>query len=264
MFKNRQMADVHRQVVRKKLEALGYTVTEIPEANELSADLAAKGPDVGLVVEVKARRDDIERARQFRAGPPGRVIGSHSPIVHDDSLSDVIHHAAKQIGSSQRQYSGLGVLWFRADPELGISHAADKMVTTLLGRRYVNVRKANGIITMAPCYLAAFADFYHYPGIDLAMVEDPEDRPQLLVNPYSRRLDDVRASRIVAVVAGNKLGEIIDLHRLETPTNGYVLWGDFSRKDEASGLAELKKLYPDCDFQFFDMKSSIGYLRMDV
>lgn len=121
-----QMADLHRQVVREKLEALGYTVIEIPEGNGLSADLAANGPDLGLVVEVKARRDDIERARQFRAGPPGRVVGSHSPIVHDDFLSDVIHHAAKQISSSQGQYSGLGVLWFRADPELGISHADEK------------------------------------------------------------------------------------------------------------------------------------------
>lgn len=221
------MADVHRQIVRKKLEAFGYTVTEIPEGSELSADLAAKGPDVGLVVEVKARRDDIEHARQFLAGPPGRVIGSHSFIVHDDFLSNVIHHAAKQIGSSQRQYSGLGVLWFRAAPELSISYADEKMVTTLLGRLYVNVRNADGIITVAPCYLAAYADFYHYPGIDLAIIEDPEERPRLLVNPYSRRLDDVRASRIVAAIEGNKVGEIIDLHRLKTPANGYVLWGKF-------------------------------------
>ena len=257
------MTDPHREVVRQKLTAIRYTVTEIPEGKG-SADLAANGPDIGLVVEVKSRRDDIERARQFHTGRPGRVVETHSPIVHDDFLSDVVHNAAKQIASSQAQYSGLGVLWFRASPELGISHADEKMVTTLLGRRYVNVRGADGIINAAACYLAGYPDFYRYPGIDLAVVEDPEDKAQLLVNPYSRRIDDVRASRLVTAAAGNKPGAIIDLHRLETPENGYVLWGEFSRKCEATVLAELKKLYPDRDFQFFDMKSSIGHIRMDA
>ncbi len=262
-FPETRIADPHRQVVRQKLEVIGYAIVEIPEGEEPSADLAANRPDGGLVVEVKARRDDIERARQFRAGPPGRVIGSHSPIVHDDALSDVIHHAAKQISSSQEQYSGLGVLWFRADPELGISHADAKMVTSLLGRRYVNVRGPDGIINTAPCYLAGYADFYRYPAIDLAVVEDAEDKAQLLVNPYSRRLDDVRASRLFTFTAGNKPQAIIDLYRLETPARGYVLWGDFSRKNEARVLAELKKGHPDRDFQFFDMTSSIGHIRMD-
>lgn len=257
------MSDPHREVVRQKLAAIGYTVTEIPEGKG-SADLAASGPDIGLVVEVKSRRDDIERARRFHTGPPGRVVESHSPVVHDDFLSDVVHDAAKQIASSQEQYPGLGVLWFRASPELGISHAAEKMVTTLLGRRYVNVRGADGIINTAVCYLAGYVDFYCYPGIDLTVVEDSEDKAQLLINPYSRRIDDVRASRLVTAAAANKPGAIIDLHRLETPENGYVLWGEFSRKHEATVLAELKKLYPDRDFQFFDMRSSIGHIRMDA
>jgi len=258
------MADPHRQIVQQKLEAVGYTVIEIPEGNGLSADLAANGPDLGLVVEVKARRDDIERAREFNTGPAGRVIESLSLIVHDHFLSDVVHHAARQITSSQQHYSGLGVLWFRADPDLGISHADEKMLTTLLGKRSVNVRGPDGIISLATCYLAGYADFYRYPGIDLAVVEDPEDKARLLVNPYSRRLDDVRASRLVAAVAEREPGAIIDLHRLETPEKGYVLWGDFSRKCEETVLAELKKLYPDRDFQLFDMKSSIGRIRMDA
>lgn len=258
------MADLHRQVVRQKLEAIGYTIAEIPEGNGESADLAASGSDVGLVVEVKARRDDIERARKFHAGLAGRVVGSHSPMVHDDALSRVVHHAAKQISSSQERYSGLGVLWFRVDPDLGISHAAEKMVITLLGRRYLNVRGSDGVIMTGRCYLAGYADFYRYPAIDLAVVEDPENNTQLLVNPYSRRLDDVRASRLFTFVAGERPRAIIDLHHLETSANDYVLWGEFSRKAEATVLAELKKRYPDRDFQFFDVTSSIGHIRMDA
>lgn len=258
------MADPHRQLVREKLKQIGYSITEIPEGNGPSADLAANDQDIGLVVEVKARREDIERARQFRAGPSGRVVESHSPIVHDDSLSDVIHHAARQITSSQERYSGLGVLWFRAAPELGISHADEKMITTLFGRRYVNVRGSDGIIqTAAPCYLAAYADFYRYPAIDLAVVEDREDKARLLVNPYSRRLGDVRASRLFTFVAGTTPSAIVDLHQLFPPA-GYVLWGDFSRKEEATVLAELKKRYPNSDFQLFDMMSSIGHTWLDV
>ena len=258
------MVDAHRRVVRQKLEAIGYVIIEVPEGLGQSADLAASGPDKGLVVEVKARWDDIERARRFRAGPPGQVLESHSAVLHDDPLSDVVHHAAKRISSSQEHYCGLGVLWFRADPELGVSHAGAKMVTTLLGRRYVNVRGADGVISTVPCYLAGYADFYRYPAIDLAVVEDPEDKAQLLVNPYSRRLDEVRASRLFAFTAHNKPRAIIDLHRLETPASGYVLWGDFSRKDDRTVLAELEKRYPDSDFQFFDMRSSIGHVWMDA
>lgn len=258
------MADPHRQLVKEKLEQIGYSITEIPEGNGPSADLAANGQDVGLVVEVKARRDDIERARQFHAGPAGSVVGSHSPTVHDDPLSDLVHHAARQIASSQRRYSGLGVLWFRAAPELGISHADEKMITTLVGRRYVNVRGSDGIIQPGvPCYLAAYADFYRYPAIDLAVVEDPEDKARLLVNPYSCRLSDGRASRLVTFVAGTTPSAIIDLHHVAPPA-GYVLWGDFSRKDEGPVLAELKKRYPDRDFQLFDMISSIGHIRVDM
>lgn len=258
------MADIHRQIVRQKLEAIGYRVAEITERKRLSADLAADGPDCGLVVEVKARRDDLEAAREFLTGPPGKVVESISPLVHDDSLSDVVHHAAKQIGASQDDFSGLGVLWFRADPDLGISHSDEKMITTLLGRRDVIVLSAGGGISMTTCYLAGYADFYRYPVIDLAVVEDPEDKAQLLVNPYSHRLADVRMSRLVKVVADATPGAVIDLHRLETPQDGYVLWGEFSRKHETTVLAELKKLYPDRDFQFIDMKSVIGRIRVDT
>ena len=259
-----EMADPHRQLVKAKLEQVGYSVTEIPEDTGLSADLAATGQDVGLVVEVKARRDDIERARQFKTSPAGRVIGSHLPIVHDDPLSDLVHHAGKQIVSSQHRYPGLGVLWFRAAPDLGISHADEKMITTLLGKRYVNVRAADGIIQPAiPCYLAAYADFFHYPAIDLAVVEDPGDHARLLVNPYSRRLAEVRTSRLVTFVAANTPRALIYVHQIAPPA-GYVLFGDFSRKDEAIVVAELKRRYPDCDFQLFDMTSSIGHIRVDT
>lgn len=258
------MADFHRQIVRQKLEALGYHVAEIQEGKEPSADLAAIGPDCGLVIEVKSRLDDLLAAREFHSGPPGQVVKSLSPIVHDDFLSDVVHHAAKQIGASQDHFSGLGVLWFRADPQLGISHSDEKMVTTLLGKRNIIVRAANGSISVTTCYFAGYADFYLYPAIDLAVVEDPEDNLQLIVNPYSRRLADVRTSRLVKAVADAKTGAMIDLHRLETPKDGYVLWGEFSRKQESTVLAELKRLYPDRDFQFFNMKSVIGRIRVNT
>ena len=87
------MADLHRQIVRQKLEAIGYAITKIPEGEGPSADLAASGSDVGLVVEVKARREDIENARQFHSGSACRVVESRSPIVQDDALSRVVHHA---------------------------------------------------------------------------------------------------------------------------------------------------------------------------
>jgi hypothetical protein len=257
------MADPHRQFVKKKLQQVGYSVTEIPECAEVSADLAAGGDNIGLVVEVKARQDDIERAQEFMNGPAGQVVGSHVPIVHNDPLSDVLHHADKQIVSSQRRYAGLGMLWFRATPHLGISHADEKMLTTLLGLRYVNVRGPDGIIQPAtPCYLAAYADFFRYPAIDLAMVEDPQNRARLLVNPYSPRLSEVRASALFTFIADTTPGAIIDVQRIEPPA-AYVLFGDFSRKNEATVQAELKKRYPDRDFQLFNMISSIGQVRVD-
>jgi hypothetical protein len=86
---------------------------------------------------------------------------------------------------------------------------------------------------------------------------------QLLVNPYSRRLDEVRASRLFTFVAGEMPRAIIDLHKPEASPNDYVLWGEFSRKSEATVLEELKKRYPDRDFQLFDMCSSVGRIRMD-
>lgn len=258
-----KMADPHRQLVKEKLEQVGYSVTEIPEGAGPSADLAASGDDIGLIVEVKARRDDIEHARQFLVGPAGRVVGSHEPIVHDDPSSDLVHHAEKQIVASQRRYPGLGILWLRAAPDLGISHAHEKMLTTLLGKRYVNVLGADGMIQPAiPYYLAAYADFFRYPAIDLAVVEDSEDNGRLLVNPYSHRLAEVRASRFFTFIASATPGAIIDMHHI-SPPEGYVLFGDFPRKDEATVLAEMKRRYPDRDFQFFDMISSIGRIRVD-
>lgn len=225
--------------------------------------MLASGDDIGLIVEVKARRDDIERARQFLTDPAGRVVGSHLPIVHDEPLSDLVHHAEKQIVASQHRQPGLGMLWFQAAPDLGISHADERMLTTLLGKLFVNVRGADGIVQPpVPCYLAAYADFFRYPAIDLAVVEDPQDCARLLVNPYSRRLAEARASRFFTFIAATTPGAIIDVRHI-SPPEGYVLFGDFPRKDDAIIHAELKKRYPDRDFQLLDMFSSIGHIRVD-
>jgi hypothetical protein len=255
------MSDRHKQIVRGYLETIGYTIEEIPEGKELSADLAAAGSDAGLVVEVKARREDLSLVRDLSATPPLQVIESHAPIVHDDYLSDLVHKAAKQIQCSQKLYPGLGMLWFRSDPELGICLATHKMVTTLLGRRYVHVRKSDGFITSAACYLAARADFFRYKGIDLAFVEDPDGEGQLLTNPYSPRLEQARACRLYTFTAATKPGAIIDIQREAESGVDYILFGDFQRGDEAAVLAELKRRYPDRDFQIFDMQSHTGYTR---
>lgn len=253
------MSDAHKQVVREKLKAIGYAVVDIPEGDEPSADLSAAGPDDNLVIEVKSRREDARIVRQFREGFRGHVIATQTPIVHDDDLSDLVHEAAKQVECSQKLYWGLGTFWFRADPALGIAHAAEKMVATLLGTRHVLVRNAGGVITSGRCHLGTYADFYRYQVIDLAIGEDENDKSQLLINPYSLRLNEARACRLVRSVAGAAPGAIIDLHNLEDSESDYVLFGDFSRKDEAIVLAELKKAYPNRDFQFFDMQGIAGY-----
>jgi hypothetical protein len=252
------MSDAHKRIVREKLETIGYAVLDIPEGREPSADLSAFGPD-NLVVEVKSRREDARIVRQLRAAARGQVIASHAPIVHDDCLSDLVHDAAKQIESSQKRYQGLGILWFRPDPELGIAHAPEKMLATLLGTRHVLVRNPEGLIAPGRCHLAANADFFRYKVLDLAVIEDTDDQSHLLVNPYSLRLDEARGCRLFRFVAEAAPGAILDVHELRESGRDYVLFGGFSRKDEAAALAELKGRYPNRDFQFFDMQGIAGY-----
>ena len=257
------MADSHKQVVREKLEGIGYEVTDIPEGTELSADLfAIANSSDALVTEVKSRREDARVAKKLSESPRGEIVSTETTISHDEDISDIVHAAAAQIKSSQKSYSGLGVLWFRSDPALGIADSAAQMTATLLGTRHVLVREGQGPGTVARCHLATYSDFFSYKSIDLAVVEDEKENCQLLVNPYSARRDRARASRLFKFVLEAAPGAVVDLETMEESEADYILFGDFSRKDEAVVLEELKRRHPGKEFIFFDIHGLGGYTRV--
>lgn len=249
--------DPHSRETAQILAEIGYNVDPIPESSDETADLWAREGEDRLTVEVKSRVDDLDMANELATNSSG-VVTRGTPLVRTDPLGRIVKKARDQIRSSQARFPGLGVLWFRPDPVLGISNAIDQMKANLLGSRWVSYQ-LHGQFGFAPAYLVTRTDFHRFPDLDAAVMQQ-EDGLQLLVNPYSNRKEVVRSSRLHQYFAAG--GAVIDLDRLTSNKDHFILRSDLDRADETAVLAELARQHPGYAFAFSNMQAFTGITRI--
>jgi hypothetical protein len=245
--------DTYASEAAMTLEEIGYNVDRIPESVEERADLWATNAEDRLTVEVKSRVDDMEVAKDLHTSP-GKIVTRDTPIERTDALGRIVKKARDQIVASQPDYPGLGVLWFRPAPVLGISDAANQMKANLLGIRTVSFQREKRFY-FGTAYLTARTDFHRFPELNVAILEQNEEF-QLIVNPFSPRIEHVRASLLFRYF--NDRGAAFDLEQLKPDEHNFVLRAEIDRADEAAVLEELARQNPGHRFAFTQMHSFIG------
>jgi hypothetical protein len=245
--------DPHADHAAEILTEIGYTVERILETTDETADLWAHSGSDRLTIEVKSRVDDLDVVKELAAAP-GTVVTRETPLVRSDPLGRMIRKARSQIRASQSGYPGLGVLWFRPDPVLGVSNAIEQVKANLLGSRWVSYR-LDGQFGFAPAFLVAPTDFHRFPDLDAAVLQK-QDELQLVVNPFSARKDPLRATRLHHYFDAG--GAVIDLDRLASGKDHFILRCELDRADKPAVLAALAHQHPGHAFTFSNMQAFSG------
>jgi hypothetical protein len=244
--------DPDSEIVQQRLALIGYSSEPIdrPGPNGKSADLWGHKETDCLVIEVKSRTDDAEIEHRLQQAPEGEMLQWEGDLGRKNRLSAVVEQASRQISDSQVHYAGIGVLWFRATPEIGFDDSEHQMQATLLGIRdicWIRGEEWRGSIA----FFATYSDFFRFPNIDCAVLEI-KDKGRLLLNPFSPRKEEMKRSRLYGFFAGN--GSVLDVDAL-VPPKGFIVRGDVDRGDENAVRSALCDQYPGYKFVLFDMKS---------
>ena len=205
------MSDPNRDVVQRRLEALGFSVRPIAETmDSRQPDLVAQTEGATMYVEVKTRSED----RVLRVGMEAVPIAGTNDIIIDldkhNGLSAEIKHASSQLGSAAGA-DDFRLLWYRADTGPFVHNTKEQVGSTLYGMRMVLAQSHGLEMRLWHCAYAGYADFFRFPEIDGAMIE-VDGLITLFLNPFSSRRDAFAPSRIARVldddgaVAANRHG----------------------------------------------------------
>lgn len=239
------MRDPGRKPVRKRLEALGFQIVDIPEhPTENRPDLRATKLGLSMLVEVKTRTEDSDLRKKMEAVRLGSTESILTSLDKHNSLSSDIEKANRQLKQCAVA-NEFRLLWFRADNWLFVHNALKQIGATLLGIRMVS-GKRGGQKTVLPCVYAGYADFYRCTEIDGALIE-VEGALTLLPNQFSPRKVAFSRSPIAQVIAP----AIFDVQQGEREGSFYVVDSDVNRKNENDILAFLRKKYPADEFLKF-------------
>ena len=125
-------------------------------------------------------------------------------------------------------------------------------------RRWVSYR-LDGQFAFAQAFLVAPTDFHRFPDFDAAVLQK-DDELQLIVNPYSARKELLRASRLHKYFDAG--GAVIDLDRLVSDKDHFILRCELDRSDEPAVLAALARQHPGHAFMFSDFQSFTGITQI--
>lgn len=242
--------DPGREPVKKRLEALGFQVADIPEhPTELRPDFRATKQDVSMLVEVKTRTEDSELRAKMESVGLGNTESVLTPLDKHNSLSSDVQQANEQLKKIATA-DEFRVLWFRADNGLFAQDACQQIGATLFGIKQVFVNRAGQQIVL-PCVYAGYADFFRYTDID-GVITEVDGGLTLLPNPFSPRKDAFSQSPIAAAVSP----AILDLQRNEREGLCYVVDANINRKSESEVLDYLRKKHPAHEFLKFGIHTA--------
>ena len=250
--------DAARDEIARRLEAVGYKVEIVPEGEAETADLCARCPTDTLLVEVKNRTDDEALREKLAAADDREPVWDAQSINWNAPSDRLLHKVRSQLQDTPEDYQGIGGMWLIPAPHLSVSAAAEQLRATLLGIRNVFFNDAEGNHLSGWCVFATHAAFLKFPEVTF-VVMDVEGGSQLIINPFSPRADEMRATRLYEF-----FGEgVLDVDRVDSGPDLFVVRGDFPRNEEARTLAVLREQHPELEFQaFFDLQMHRGNIRI--
>lgn len=189
--------DPYKFNVKLCLEESGYSVCLIDEVHDSKrADLLATCDTDSLIIEVKCKYDDKDLYEQLKIADPLKIIPYHVYIERKNSLSSIIEEASMQIEESRYlSKDAFSVIWFHPNPKLGFFDSDEQIRMNLYGGQYAFVDGPDGKKWCMPCYYTTYTDFYRYTSIE-AVALDIKEGVQLLTNPFSKRAENFKNSKL--------------------------------------------------------------------
>lgn len=230
------MSEQVESAVVALLEHLGFTVDPIEESEGKTPDLVASKDAETFLIEVKTKNDDASRTQRMEAAfEVGEIFEEVLSMGPRNRVSAIVQHGVRQL-----EALGVGdplrLLWF-VSLGRGAEVYARQIRATLLGStQVVDLQETSW---QRDCYFFHNSAFFRWRDtLDGAVIAQSKSG-QLLVNPFSSRVDRLRRSPM-AVTFGQG---VLDPIALEAEGRACIVDGDVDRSDEAAVQHFLQRKY---------------------
>ncbi|MCK4660319.1 MAG: hypothetical protein KAV82_12420 [Phycisphaerae bacterium] len=248
--------------VCKYLEAAGLRVTRIdvdPKVLNKRCDLSAEDVHAKYLVEVKAINDEDEIKQTLRKGEYYETVRSH---VYRKRVAKEVHNAKNQLQSTAIDYPDhIWLVALIAGSKCDARFMSEQIIGTLYGVAAITDCGPAGENRRRRCLYFSESAFYKHPGLDGAIVLDPEG-VSLYMNDYGRQRDRVRKSGLACFLAQHNA--FYDMAKLESDFDCLVADFEGDRADEKAVFERLKQKYPGRKLQYMNWYRSEGILALTV
>lgn len=176
--------------VRNYLEALGFSVTKIPETLEKTPDFLVKDEVFQYVIEVKDKDD-----QKFIDLLSSHAASNTVNLEYDNTISSIIREGVKQLDSYESQGEAFKALWFFIDPNIFGGSVSAQIGKTLYGLQELEGYKTNGEFFQTLCYYFTFSEFHKNQQLDAVIVQSPQEMV-LCMNDFSIQRDKLRQTKL--------------------------------------------------------------------
>ncbi|TXT22212.1 MAG: hypothetical protein FD138_3637 [Planctomycetota bacterium] len=183
-----------KQIAISFFSSLGYSVAEIPEADNKRADLDVHDGEHQYIVEVKEKLDTGSQMHRFTEGEGNsKVHVGREPHSRSNRLDGVLKHGTKQLNETPSSDDAFNLLWLHTDG-MNADMTSRRALYTFYGvATLIPVsQRGDGVNCVYFDYSTAFAA----PSVNgLIVVEN--DSLQLCLNEFSPNYGTFRTSKLV-------------------------------------------------------------------
>lgn len=242
---------------RLLLEHWGVVVDDIPTSDKEESDFLATFGDAKVLIEEKAKLDDLAfLAQRAQVLDSGEIHSASLPLVRDNRLSGIVSKASRQLQSSATLPHDFRLVWFTA-VGLQAEGKYHQFIATLYGTtKILEMNQSH----YRSCYFFRNSDFHRHAaildGAVAAYLSGTSITAKLCLNPLSPNYAALKASPVVAVFGNG----IEDPPQREAEGVSFIADGGIDRNDEAALLAHLQQKYGTAPLMKFDL----GHLSASV
>lgn len=193
------MATHGENEVRKYLEAIGFSVTKIPETSQQTPDFLVDDEASHYVIEVKDKDN-----QKFIDLINSQTVSDKVNLEYDNTISSIIREGVKQLDSYKKHEKHFKALWFFIDTNFFGGSISAQIGKTLYGLQELEGYKTSGEFFQTLCFYFTFSEFYRNKRLDAVIVQSPSETV-LCINDFSIKRDELRQTKLYQSFVGNGL-----------------------------------------------------------
>ena len=225
------------RLMRKNLEAAGFSVQKIEETDERRSDYRVFNSEESHTIEVKDKENSKEYKKLFEeACEKGGAFGT-APVFPSNVIAGIIRDAADQLAKTPRRDGEFSIIWFSCLGE-DAPHVLTRAQLTLYGIcDVIPWAKKYPPYTQLPCFFFYFNEFFKCPHVDAAILFSGGSWA-LFLNSFSQRLEAFKKTKLYGCFK-----KVCDPIALEAEGSALIVDGPVDRKDQSAVQLFLMKKY---------------------